>query len=223
MPARSLDVELANASVFLDFDGTISTVDVGRHLLDRLGPPEWVELEQEFVAGRISSRECVLDEWDLLPHDEATLHAVAREVALEPAFGPLLDALRAAGAEVTVVSDGFGFYVRDACAPFGVDVLTNEPDFATGRMEFPHEDRCCACSSCGTCKQAPIKDAKYRGRTTILVGDGTSDVKAAMLADVVFAKDDLARWCSREGVAFVPFERLDDVLAALVPVAEVGT
>src|SRR5690349_24926092 len=97
MPARSLDVELANASVFLDFDGTISTVDVGRHLLDRLGPPEWVELEQEVVAGRISSRECVPDAWDPLPHDEATLHVVAREVAPAPAFGPLPDALRAAG------------------------------------------------------------------------------------------------------------------------------
>jgi 2-hydroxy-3-keto-5-methylthiopentenyl-1-phosphate phosphatase len=47
-------------------------------------------------------------------------------------------------------------------------------------------------------------------------------VKAAMIADVVFAKDDLARWCAREGIAVVPFERLDDVLAALVPVAEVG-
>lgn len=222
MPTPALDVDLANASVFLDFDGTISTVDVGRHLLDRLGSPEWVELSRAFVAGRISSRECVLDEWGLLPHDEALLRAVAREVPLDPGFGPLLDALRAAGAEVTVVSDGFGFYVQDACAPFGVDVLTNEPDFATGRMEFPHEDRCCACSSCGTCKQAPIKDAKYRGRVTVLVGDGTSDVKAAMLADVVFAKDDLARWCAREGIGFVPFERLDDVLAALVPVAEVG-
>jgi 2-hydroxy-3-keto-5-methylthiopentenyl-1-phosphate phosphatase len=159
----------------------------------------------------------------MLPSDETLLRAVAGEVPLDPGFGPLVAALRDAGAEVTVVSDGFGFYVQEACRDLGVTVLTNEPDFTTGRLEFPHEDRCCACSSCGTCKQAPIKDAKYRGRTTVLVGDGRSDVKAAMLADVVFAKDDLARWCSREGVAFVPFERLADVLAALVPVAEVGT
>jgi hypothetical protein len=41
-------------------------------------------------------------------------------------------------------------------------------DFVAGRLEFPHEDRCCACSSCGTCKQAPVKAARYRGRTTVL-------------------------------------------------------
>jgi 2-hydroxy-3-keto-5-methylthiopentenyl-1-phosphate phosphatase len=117
---------------------------------------------------------------------------VASEVELDPMFGPLVRDLRAGGAEVTVVSDGFGFYVQDACAPFDVPVLTNTVDFATGRLEFPHEDRCCPCTSCGVCKQAPIKDAHHRGRTTVLVGDGVSDRKAALLADVVFAKDALA-------------------------------
>ena len=129
-----------------------------------------------------------------------------------PTSGRLADDLRAAGAELTVVSDGFGFYVDDACAPLGIDVLTNAVDFTTGELRFPHEDRCCPCSSCGVCKQAPIKDAQYRGRTTVLVGDGASDRKAALLADVVFAKG-LAgrRGAPRSGSPCAPFETLDDV------------
>jgi 2-hydroxy-3-keto-5-methylthiopentenyl-1-phosphate phosphatase len=97
-----------------------------------------------------------------------------------------------------------------------VPVLTNDVDWTTGRLEFPHEDRCCACSSCGVCKQAPIKDAKYAGRTTVLVGDGASDYKAALLADIVFAKSTLAAWCDRNGIDFVSFSTLRDVLDALV-------
>ena len=116
---------------------------------------------------------------------------------LDPAFEPLVEGLRAAGAEVIIVSDGFGFYVEEACAPLGLDVLTNDVDFASGELLFPHEERCCPCSTCGMCKQAPIKDASYRGRSTILVGDGISDRKAAMLADIVFAKGHLADWCAR--------------------------
>ena len=50
----------------------------------------------------------------------------------------------------------------------------------------------------------------------MLIGDGTSDRKAALLADVVFAKAGLAAWCARNGVAFVPFETLADVQRALV-------
>jgi 2,3-diketo-5-methylthio-1-phosphopentane phosphatase len=209
-------VDLAATSVFLDFDGTISTADVGVHLLERLAPRSWHEVEAEYDAGLIGSRVCLLDEWDLLPADRELLGAVAAEVPLDPGLDPLVAGLRAAGAEVSVVSDGFGFYARDACAHLGIPVLTNAVDWEAGRLEFPFEDRCCACSSCGTCKQAPIKDAKHRGRTTVLVGDGTSDRKAALLADVVFAKGSLAGWLGPAGVPFRPFATLADVGRALL-------
>jgi 2-hydroxy-3-keto-5-methylthiopentenyl-1-phosphate phosphatase len=128
----------------------------------------------------------------------------------------LLDGLRAAGAEVLVVSDGFGFQVEEALARWDVDVLTNSVDFDTGALTFPHVDRCCPCSTCGTCKQAPIKDARRRDRDTVFVGDGVSDRKAALLADRLFAKDGLAEWCELTGVDYEPFTSLRDVHAALL-------
>jgi 2-hydroxy-3-keto-5-methylthiopentenyl-1-phosphate phosphatase len=66
------------------------------------------------------------------------------------------------------------------------------------------------------CKQAPIKDAKHDGLTTVLIGDGLSDRKAATLADVVFAKGTLARWCRVAGVPAVEFDTLADVRSALL-------
>ena len=206
----------ATLSVFLDFDGTITTVDTGVHVLERLGDPRWREVDAEYARGEIPSRVCLLDEWDLLPHDRELLVAAAAEVPLDPGFEPLVAALRGAGAEVRIVSDGFGLTVHEVGAAVGVPVLANRVDWTTGRLEFPHEDRCCACSSCGTCKQAPVKDASRRGRTTVLVGDGTSDRKAALLADLVFAKAGLARWCAANGVAFHPFDTLADVQVALL-------
>jgi 2-hydroxy-3-keto-5-methylthiopentenyl-1-phosphate phosphatase len=206
---RGLD--LSRTSVFLDFDGTITTADVGVHVLERTAPDEWRAIDEQFRHGVIDSRECILDEWELVEGDEVTLRAIAAEVTLDPGVGPLVDALRGAGAELTVVSDGFGFYVADAVRPFGLDVLTNAVDFTTRELLFPHEDRCCPCASCGTCKQAPIKDAHHRGQTTMLIGDGASDRKAALLADVVFAKDALASWCGAFGIDSIPFETLDDV------------
>jgi len=115
-----------------------------------------------------------------------------------------------------VVSDGFGFYVHDRLAHLDVPILTNAVDWSSGELEFPNLDRCCACSSCGTCKQAPIKDAQRRGLTTVMVGDGASDQKAALLADVLFAKDGLARWCDLAGVRYEPFATLADVRAVLI-------
>jgi 2,3-diketo-5-methylthio-1-phosphopentane phosphatase len=209
------EVPLARAHVFFDFDGTLTPVDVGVHLLRRLAPAEWEASEQRYVRGEIGSRECLVEQWGLLPRDHELLRRAAAEVPLDPAFPALLEALRTAGARVTVVSDGFGFHVHDRLAPLGVEVLTNDVDWTTGELTFPHTDRCCPCSTCGTCKQAPLKDARADGRITVFVGDGTSDRKAALLADVLFAKGALAAWCDERDVEFTSFATMADIHAEL--------
>lgn len=143
--------DLTTTSVFLDFDGTITLVDSGVHLLERLAPPEWRAVDAEY-RGEIGDHVCLLDEWDLLPHDEARLRATVREVAVDPGAAPLVAALRAAGAEVMIVSDGFGFYATEVAATLGVPVLTNAVDWSSGRLEFPTRTgapraRAAACAS----------------------------------------------------------------------------
>ena len=211
-----LALDLAHTSVFCDFDGTITTADVGQHLLARFAPDEWLRYHDDYDTGVIGSRECLIGQWELVTPDETAWRAVAAEVPLDPGFVPLAGALRAAGAQLLVVSDGFGFYAEQVCADLDVPVLTNRVDWATGHLEFPYEDRCCACSTCGVCKQAPIKDAHRAGQTTVLIGDGTSDRKAALLADVVFAKGHLAAWCAAYDVPHHRFDTLTDVHTALV-------
>jgi 2-hydroxy-3-keto-5-methylthiopentenyl-1-phosphate phosphatase len=212
-------LDLAATSVFLDFDGTATEADVTVHVLERLAPAAWHEVEAEYTAGAIGSRECLVRQWALVdqPVSEAALRSIAAEVPVDPALAPLVTGLLDRGAEVTVVSDGLGFYVESTCRPLGVPVLTNGVDFATGQLLFPNVDRCCPCSTCGTCKQAPIKEARRRGRSTVLVGDGASDRKAALLADRVFAKGALAGWCEAAGVDAEAFESLADVARALLP------
>jgi 2-hydroxy-3-keto-5-methylthiopentenyl-1-phosphate phosphatase len=123
--------------------------------------------------------------------------------------------LRGGGAEVVIVSDGFGFYIADAIAPVSLPILTNGVDFDAWRMRFADLPVDCPCRACGTCKRAPALEARARGRTVVLVGDGASDRHAAHVADVVFAKAALADYCEREGLAFTRFDSLADVAARL--------
>lgn len=199
--------------MFVDFDGTISTTDIGTYLLQRLVPGQWEEIDQRYEQGAIGSREYVRELFLLLPTDQALLQAIANEVPLDPTFGSLVAFLRLNGAEVTVVSDGLGFYVSRRCAEFNVPVLSCE--LADGVPVFRHADPSCSCGACGTCKVRPVRQAQQRGRSAIVIGDGTSDRFAAQVADMVFAKDRLAEWCQAWGIEFRAFQSLSDIERAV--------
>ena len=212
-------IDLSQTAVFLDFDGTISTADTCVHLLERLAPPEWKLVEAQYLAGDIGSREGLRAEWTMLRGGEAERRDVASEVTLDAGLDALVTALHASGAEVMVVSDGYGFYLEDQIghlADLGVEIVTSAVDWETLELRFPNADEACPCAACGTCKRRPIAAAQARGILTVLVGDGASDRRAAEVADIVFAKDGLAQWCLAAGVDFVPFTCLDDVRLALI-------
>ena len=220
--SRSSGIDLALASVFLDFDGTITLEDTGLYLLERLASPEWHEIEDRYVAGEIGSRQCMAGEWATLPHDRALAEAVVAEVPLDEGFGPLVEYLRGSGAEVCILSDGFGFRAEAVGAEVGIPVITNCIDWDSWEVGFPNGDLSCECAACGACKRSPIRDARARGRATVLVGDGTSDMLAASVADVVFATGKLAHWCESSGLAFERFSRLAQVQRGLAGMSREG-
>lgn len=212
--------DLSTTSVFFDFDGTISTTDVGVHVLEQLADPSWRRYEDDYTAGRIGSRECMAKQWACIPDHvgEQQRRAAAQEVPLDPGFGPLVDALRAGGAEVAVVSDGYGFYVHERLAAWDLPVFTNDVDFATNTVVWPHDNAGCGlCAACGTCKPSFLEEAHRRGRRSLFIGDGASDRYAARVADEVFATGALARWCTEEGVTHVKFENLSEVNRLVFP------
>src|SRR3954469_20897936 len=97
-----LGVDLASAAVFLDFDGAVAPRH--RRVLVAAAAPGWEAIEQAYDHGTIVSRERLLDEWDLVDADLATLTHAVDAVAVDPAFGRLVPRLRAEGATVTIVS-----------------------------------------------------------------------------------------------------------------------
>jgi len=204
--------ELRDIAVFLDFDGTVTTEDTTRHLLRRLSQPGWEDITAEYRAGNIGSRTSLQRLWELLPHDLQLLSAVAAEVPLDPGFWQILEFLERGGAEIAILSDGFGFFAVQTAAG-RVPVITNQ--ICGHRLLFPHSNAACPCGRCGVCKPGFVTAASRRGLTTVVIGDGTSDRPAAQAADVVFAKGALADWCATREIEHVRFRELTDVQTRL--------
>ena len=218
-----LQLDLSSTTVFLDFDGTITQHDSCVHLLNRTVGNSWRTVEDLYLSGAIGSRECLQRQWDLIPNrNEEELRRIVREVPLDPGFPALVQSLRRAGAEVVVLSDGYGFYAEEICEGSHLALISNHIDWSSWSVSFPTISSRCECPGCGTCKPAAIRAAQTGGRTTVLVGDGASDRRGAAVADQVFAKADLATWCHAAPIDYHPFASLADVMSALVPGRDQG-
>src|ERR1700694_2372479 len=95
------------SSVLIDFDGTIALEDTTDLLLERFADPLWRQVESDWVAGRIGSRECLSRQIDLVHASEADLDQLADGVAVDPGFADFVAAGRALGLRMVIGSDGF--------------------------------------------------------------------------------------------------------------------
>ncbi|HEX6132166.1 MAG TPA: haloacid dehalogenase-like hydrolase [Actinomycetota bacterium] len=213
--SRSLPV----AAVLVDFDGTACAHDVAEHLLLEFGDPSWPSYDEAVERGEIGLRDSILAQAPLLRADDRTLLSYALEhCRMDATFGPFVERCAAEGVPVTLVSDGFGFYIEPLLRAHGiggVDVISNTWRGAAETPPMSFANGHPACVGCGTCKMLAVATAREALGPVAFVGDGQTDRYGALYADVVFAKRELATSCARDGVPFVPWEDFDDVLRAL--------
>jgi len=200
-------------SVLVDFDGTACLHDVAEHLLIEFGDPAWPELDAAWERGELDSRRVITAQAAMLDAPLERLLAYALEhCPVDPTFPPFVRWLGELGVPVTLVSDGFGFYIRPILRAAGLGdlrVVTNtwSPNGAA-RIAFGNGHA--ECIGCGTCKMNAVLDARHRGAVAF-VGEGSSDRYGALYADVAFAKDRLVDIATADGVPFLPWETFDDV------------
>lgn len=215
VPSRAQDIE-----VWIDFDGTITRKDVLDELIATFAIDDrWCQAEARWQAGLIGSMECLSEEFSTLSVDADTLRQFLTTIPIDPGAGALFALLRANGVPFTILSDGVEQFIAAILArlPAGVvPVRANRIEHVGQRIQLrcPHHHEQCS-SAAAHCKCRSASLLGNANRTSIYIGDGRSDLCPARKADLVFAKGALARLLEREGRAFIPFDTLNDVAAAL--------
>jgi HAD superfamily phosphoserine phosphatase-like hydrolase len=204
---------MTQAVLFIDFDGTISPVDISNTFFTRFAGRDAIVAVEEWKQGLISSCTCLQREVDAYRGDLEKLKEFARSQPIDKGFSQLREECARRGIEVFIVSDGLDFYIGPFLAQHGVnvDLYANRLRIRHGRpvLEFPHYNE--ACGSCANCKSSHVERAKETGKSTIYVGDGLSDKCAVSKADLVFAKGDLRDYCERNHISHIAFSNLGDV------------
>ena len=200
-----------------DFDNTITVGDVVDEIVEKFSPnTDWREWERAWMEGRLGAIECLSLQIGNLRVSRAELLEYLSSVRIDPAFAIILDWARARQIEVVIVSDSFLpliLRILENNAIDGVPVFANGLEFSGEqlRAKFPFHDP--AFPRSANSKAGHL--APYRDHTIIFVGDGRSDLDAALASDIVFAKDALATDLAARSVAFRPFVTLDPILEYL--------
>jgi len=201
---------------FSDFDGTIALNDVGDGVFTTFAGPKWIEPVLEWKKGKITSKECLTLECALTTVSRQELENFSDQQKIDPYFEEFIGYCRQQNYPFIVLSDGLSFYIRRILAKFGfhdIEVRANELIFLDNnkiRPEFPYYEK--GCLGCGNCKGYHISNQRQAGATSVYIGDGLSDRCGVHASDIVFAKDDLQKYCIDSGVDFYEFTNFKDVL-----------
>ena len=211
-------------TILCDFDGTIAVEDVIDSLLDRYGRPGWRELERDWRAGRIGSRECMTGQVALLDMSREELDRHLSGLWIDHAFPAFAAKARELGLPLRIVSDGLDYAIERILARYDLDDLPLaanhlRPATPPQRWQLSSPFQATGCRS-GTCKCACVEQARAGGARTLLIGDGASDFCAAERVDFVFAKHRLIEHCRASGIPYRPITGFEDALALLPALLE---
>ncbi|MEK6601602.1 MAG: haloacid dehalogenase-like hydrolase, partial [Candidatus Binatota bacterium] len=99
-------------AIFCDFDDTITRTNVTDTVLERFADPLWREIQEDWLAGKLSAREVLLKQMPLITVRRADLDALIDSIEVDPFFGDFAQLCTEENYSLYILSDGFDFWIK---------------------------------------------------------------------------------------------------------------
>ena len=211
--------------IFCDFDGTISTKDVGEHMFLEFGDSDKAySIFQRWVRKEIDSAQEWTELLDLVKDlTEEQFDSFLKTIEIVYGFKEFVQFCDQNNLDIIILSDGMDYYIKKILDRNGFDNLvfhSNKMIFTEGgpKASFPHSDE--ECKDCANCKRNHIIKNSSDEDITIYIGDGYSDTCPVQYVDFIFAKKTLLKFCEKERISYYPFKNFKDVVNRIKPLLE---
>ncbi len=209
-------------AIFCDFDDTLTRTNVTDGVLERFADPLWRDIQDDWVAGKMTPREVLQRQMPLINVQRQELDTFIDTVGVDPFFAEFALLCAQNDDPLFILSDGFDYWIerilRRELAPFGgaggeIKIFACSLSLEGNRVaiSFPYFPEGCV-HGCATCKPALFDRLRAGVEKTIIVGDGVSDILLADKADLVLGKDALGRFCHERGIHCHAFQDFRDVI-----------
>jgi len=201
--------------VFCDFDGTITLKDIGDELFIQYGGIEPYN-------SQLKNREINIHQyWNILceglPADfnKNNILEFVEDIQIDAYFQPFVKFCEDNSIKLKIVSDGFADYIKPILAKFNLEYLdlsSNYFDYTDGiKPIFPGSSESCNCFS-ASCKRNSVLKNLSDEDFVVYIGDGYSDFCPAEHSDIIFAKKNLARYCTGNKIPHYHFSSFFDII-----------
>jgi len=202
-----------------DFDNTISERDFYWLVIDHYIGQRGVDYYKEWKKSNKIGTEFLntIFSWHTFT-DEAHIEALDR-VHMDVDLEGVETFVRDHGGDFHILSAGFSYYIEYALAKRGLGhlhVITNEGSFRKGQFLMePDQTSPYYSDVYGINKEAVALHYKAQTKKLYFAGDSEPDFWAAQHADVIFAKEELARILDGKGIPYIAYRNFADILEAL--------
>lgn len=205
--------------VVSDFDGTITQKDGLYYFIKEYAKGDWEKIEQDWVEGKISSKECLIEEFKLVPDlSEELIAGFIKTVEIDESFKDFYLQTVDNNIDFCIVSDGIDYFINKILKNHGLNnikIISNHGEFRGEffELKFPNDYSGCKNNS-GTCKCKVISDLKGEYNKVAYIGDGVSDFCVADKADILYAKSKLLNFCTGNRIKCIPYNNFSDIKLA---------
>ncbi len=200
---------------FLDFDGTISLEDTCYLMIEKFCRPGWQELNEQWERGELGTIECARCTFELFDASRDELLQFCRQLPIDPDFPDFVARAEQRGDKIYILSDGYDLNIKTILQQNNLDQIpfyANRLHYSDGKFDITSPYHNYECGQCGTCKKSLLEQLREKEVQIVYVGDGTSDKCAAQFADIVFAKQELLRYCQAKGRQAIGFKSFKDII-----------
>ena len=199
-----------------DFDGTITERDGLYTFIKEYAKGDWEKIEQDWADGKISSKECLIEEFKLVPDlSEELIAGFVKTICIDEYFKDFYLKLSEQNIDFCIVSDGIDYFINKILSIHGLEnikIISNHGEFRGEffELKFPNDSSECK-NNAGTCKCKVISELKKDYNKVVYIGDGVSDYCVADKADLLYAKSRLSDYCRKYNINFVPYNSFNDI------------
>ncbi len=202
--------------IFTDFDGTITIKDIGDEIFKEFG--QFEPYHSQLKSGQLDIKDYWVAVCNTLKPGlkEQDIINYALKSEIDPWFTKFAEYCKNNNYPLFVVSDGFSSYIKPILMKLNllyIPVISNYLTFEGNKIipHYPLATESCNCLS-ASCKRNAILTQIPVDAIVVFIGDGYSDFCAAEHSDIIFAKNDLARFCVENKIPHYHYKSFFDVL-----------